>query len=236
MTDGHFLSALIKSGYEWDWAGAEREYLRTLDLNPGSPHMHIRYARHLALMGRRDDALNQLEHIRRLEPIPPQLRGIEANVLYLTRDYDRTIELARAVLAGEPKVWLLHFWMGRAYESKGMLREAMDALEKWHGLPGTQQGRGFGMLASVYARAGRREDALRLLHSAIERSRQSYVSPCSVALIYIGLGDFGRAIEWLEQGYESRDQSMVTLKADPAYDPLRRNPKFVSLMRRMKFE
>jgi TolB-like protein len=236
MTDGHFLSALIKSGYEWDWAGAEREYLRTLELNPGSPHMHIRYARHLALMGRRNDALNQLEHIRRLEPIPPQMRGIEANVLYLTRDYDRTIELARAVLAGQSRVWLLHFWMGRAYESKGMLTEAIEALEKWYGLPGTQQGRGFGMLASVYARAGRREDALRLLRSAIERSRTDYVSPCSVALIYIGLGDFPRAFEWLDKGYEARDQSMVTLKADPAYDPLRQNPKFVSLIRKMRFE
>jgi serine/threonine-protein kinase len=236
LTDAHFIAALIKSGNEWDWPGAEREFLRTLELNPNSAHTHIRYARHLALMGRREDALNQLEQIRRLDPISAELRGIEVNVFYFIGDYDRTIAHARAILAGEPKIYLLHFWMGRAYESKGMLREAMAALEEWHGLPGTQQGRGFGMLASVYARAGRREDALRLLNSAIAASTVTHVSPCSVALIYIGLGDFERAIEWLEKGYEERDQSLVTLKVDPAYDPLRRRPEFVSLIQRMKFD
>jgi tetratricopeptide (TPR) repeat protein len=234
--DGHFIAALIKAGYEWDWPGAEQEFLRALQLNPNSSSVRIRYARHLALMGRREDARNQIEQIRRIDPVSADLRGIEAAVLYFTRDYDGTIEHARAVLAGEPKTWLLYFWMGRAYESKGMLPQAIDALEKWYGIPTTLQGRGFGMLASIYARAGRREEALRLLNSTIARSRQAYVSPCSVAIIYIGLADFERAFEWLEKAYEERDQSLVSLKADPAYDPLRGNPRFVSLMRRMKLE
>jgi serine/threonine-protein kinase len=98
------------------------------------------------------------------------------------------------------------------------------------------QGRGFGMLASVYARAGRRADAVRLLNDAIERSKRTYVSPASIALVHIGLGDFERALDWLEVGHKERDQSLVSIKADSAYDPLRSHPRFVSLMRRMKFD
>jgi adenylate cyclase len=77
---------------------------------------------------------------------------------------------------------------------------------------------------------------MRLLDDAIERSKRAYVSPASIALVYIGLGDFERAMDWLELGYKERDHSLVTIKADPAYDPLRRHPRFVSLLGRMKFD
>jgi hypothetical protein len=102
--------------------------------------------------------------------------------------------------------------------------------------PGRLQGRGFGMLASAYARAGRKADALRLLEWGVETSNQSHVSPVSIALVYIGLGDHVRAHDWLEKGYEERDYSLVTLKADPAYGPLRTNPKFVALLRRVNLD
>ena len=234
--DAHFNAATLKSAYQWDWPGGDREFLRTLELSPNSTSTRIRYAHYLSLMGRRQDALNQLEQIRILDPVSGEYRGVEAAVYYFLRDYERTIVHARTVLSAQPNIYLLHFWLGRAYESQGRLREAKDALEKWNGIPGTMQGRGFGMLASVYARTGQREDALRLLDAAIARGKRTYVSPCSVALVYIGLRDFDRAIEWLEKGYQERDHSMVTLKADAAYDPLRGDARFVSLLRRMKLE
>jgi tetratricopeptide (TPR) repeat protein len=117
-----------------------------------------------------------------------------------------------------------------------MLPEALQALEQWYGIPDNLKGRGFGMLASVYARAGRRQDALRLLDKALAAFQRTHVSPSSVALIYIGLGDFERAMNWLEEGFTARDHSLAALKVDPVYDPLRRNPRFLSLMRRMRLE
>ena len=237
LPDAHFVSATVKWTYQWDWVGAEREFVKAIELNPNSATMRVQYARYLALMGRRQEALNQLDEIRVLDPISGGLRAIEAAVYYLTGDYDRTIEHARTVLAAEPNVPLMYFWMGRAYESKGQMPQAISALEKsWQGSPENLQGRGFGMLASVYARAGRKADAMRLLDSAIAQSKRAHVSPCSVAIVYIGLGNHDRAFEWLEKAYVERDHSMVSLKIEPAYHPLRGDPRFVALLRRMKLE
>ena len=236
LEDAHFVSAMVNWTYEWDWAAAEREFARTLQINPNSANARIQYARYLALMGRRQEALDQLEQIRVLDPLSANLGSIQAAVYYLTRDYHRTITHAKAVLASEPKHWLMSYWMGRAYDSLGQLPEAIAALETWHAIPGGLQGRGFGMLGSLYARSGRRSEALRLLENGIANSKRAYVSPCSIALLLIGLGEHDRAIEWLEQAYEQRDYSLVSLKAEPAYDPLRGHPKFVTLLRRLKLD
>jgi TolB-like protein/DNA-binding winged helix-turn-helix (wHTH) protein len=237
LPEAHFVSASVKWTYDWDWTGTEREFLKAIDLNPNSATIRVQYARYLALMSRRREALNQLDEIRVLDPVSGALRAIEAAVYYLTGDYDRTISHARTVLAAEPNVPLMYFWMGRAYESKGQMPQAISALEKsWQGSPENLRGRGFGMLASVYARAGRKVDAMRLVDSAIAHSKRSHVSPCSVAIAYVGLGDHDRAFEWLEKAYKERDHSMVTLKVEPAYNPLRSDPRFVALLRRMKLQ
>jgi len=232
----HYESAMIRWTYDWDWAGADQEFRKTLQLNPSSAPARVEYARYLALMGRREEALRQLEHLRALDPLSAASRGVEAAVFYLTGDYDRTIEHARAVLAGQPDLWLLKFWMGRAYDSKGQLPEAIATLEQWRSIPGTLQGSGFGILGCLYARVGRRAEALQLVEAQIARSKRSHVSPSSVALVYIGLGDSNRAIEWLEKAYEERDHTLVALKIDPAYLPMRSDPRFIALLRRIRLE
>lgn len=236
LPEAHSLLATVKWAYEWDWPGARREFERALDLNPNSAATRTQYARYLALLGRRQEALTQLENIRVLDPVSAELRGIEASVYFLIGDYDHTIRHARSVLAGDPGLWLMYFWMGRAYDTTGQLPEAIAALEKWHNIPGRMQGRGFGSLGAAYARAGRREDAMRLLDDALTRSRHAYVSPTSIGQIYAALGDRRHAMEWLEKGYEERDHSLVTLKTDPIYNPLRREDRFVALQRKMNLE
>ena len=234
LPDAHLLWAMLKWTYEWDWRGARQQFERTLELNPNDANARMQYARYLALMGDRQGATTQLDQIRVLDPLSPAARGVEAAVYYLLRDYDRTIQHAQAVLAGEPELWLMYYWMGRAYDSKGQLRDACDALEKWRSIPGRMQGAGFGMLGSVYARAGRRAEALELLEEAKERAKQAHVSPSSVALVYAGLGEHTQAMEWLERAYQERDHSLVAIKADPAYDSLRNEPEFNSLLTKMK--
>ncbi|MGH9721026.1 MAG: tetratricopeptide repeat protein, partial [Bryobacteraceae bacterium] len=114
----------------------------------------------------------------------------------------------------------------------GMAKEAVKALEKLHP-SGEVGGRGFGMLGATYVRAGRRADALKLLDQVRHREKWAYVSPVSVAQIYLGLGDHDRAFEWLEKGYRARDATMTALGVEPAYDPIRGDPRFRSLVRRL---
>jgi TolB-like protein/DNA-binding winged helix-turn-helix (wHTH) protein/thioredoxin-like negative regulator of GroEL len=236
LPEAHFVSALVKWNYEWDWAGADREFRVALDLQPSLTDTRMSYALYLAQMGRSTEALAQMERIRVLEPQSPGVKSLEASVYYLTREYDRTIQYCQAVLAGDPWAWPVHYWMGRAYASKGQLREALASLEKWHNTPERRRPRGFGMLAATYARAGRKADALKLLDQVTERLKRAYVSPLSVAQIYIGLGDSERAIQWLEKAYEERDTALATLKIEPAYDPLRSTPAFRDLLRRLKLD
>jgi hypothetical protein len=111
----------------------------------------------------------------------------------------------------------------------------VDVLEDLHP-PGELEGRGFGMLGAAYAGSGRRPDTLGLLDRAAERTRRRYVSPVSIAQVHIGLGHYDRAFEWLEKGYRDRDCTMTTLKAEPAFDPVRADPRFASLLRRLKLD
>jgi predicted Zn-dependent protease len=92
------------------------------------------------------------------------------------------------------------------------------------------------MLGAAYANAGRKADAMNLLALAAERARHAYVSPVSVAQVYIGLGEYDTAFEWLERGYHDRDESMTALKVEPAYDEIRSDPRFRDLLRRMKLD
>jgi serine/threonine-protein kinase len=233
--EAHLLSAMVKWTYDWDWTGARREFERALDLNPNDANARMQYARFLALMGDRDPAMTQLDQIRELDPVSPAARGAEAAVYYLLREYDRTIQDAEEVLSAGPDIAMMYYWMGRAYDSKGQLPEARAALETWRSISGLQGGGGgFGMLGSVYARAGRRSEALRLLGDALERAKHTHVSPTSIALLHAGLGEHERAMEWLDRAYQEKDHSLVAIKADPAYDSLREDAGFQKLLKKMK--
>ena len=233
-SNAHLLSAMVKWTYEWDWPGARREFERTLQLNPNHATARMQYARYLALMGRRKEAMKQLDEIRVLDPISPAAIEAQAAVDYLVRDYDGAIQHSQEALAAKPELGPMYYWMGRAYDSKGQPSEACAALEKWRSMSGGAQTAGFGMLGSVYYRAGRSYDALRLLGEAITRANEAHVSPSSMALLYSGLGERKRALEWLEKAYEQRDHSLVGIKADPAYDSLRNEAGFQSLLAKMK--
>ena len=234
LPEGPFLTAMMKWSYDWDWEAADREFRRAIDLDPVAANVRVFYANYLSTMGRTADALEQARSAALLEPLPGA-RVAEAGIYYRSRDYDRTIRFCDAAIRKDPGFLPFYYWLGRAYASKGMLPEAIGALER--SLGGTAiQGRGFGMLGAVYARAGRRADAAALLDKALAKAREDYVSPLSIAPIYIGLGDSEKALEWLERGYRERDSSMPSLKTEPAYDELRSHPRFIALLRQMRLD
>jgi tetratricopeptide (TPR) repeat protein len=125
------------------------------------------------------------------------------------------------------------YYLGRVYADQGRLAEGIELLEKAYKIR-EGQGKGFGMLANLYARAGRRTDALRLIEEAKELSRRQYVSPVSLAQAYIGLGDKDQAFAWLNKAFEERDTVMTSLRVEPAFDPIRSDPRFTALLKRMR--
>jgi DNA-binding winged helix-turn-helix (wHTH) protein/TolB-like protein/Tfp pilus assembly protein PilF len=232
LAEAHLDLGIVKATYDWDRTGAGREFRRALELNPNVEAGHATYALYLAYMGRFDEAMDQMPDV---EPTPIGLATLHASIYYFSRQYQRTIEYCRWVLTFAPGADGIQFWLGRAYADQSRLTEAIDLLERARST-NQRKGNGFGMLASLYARAGRRADALRLLTGAIKLSKTQYVSPVSVAIIYIELKDFDRSFEWLDKACDERDFSMSSLRVEPVYDPLRTDPRFKRLLHRVNLE
>lgn len=235
LPDSHLLAANLYWSFDWDWQAADREFRRAIELDPDSGTTRNFYAQYLAHMGRFAEALKQVEILRTLEPLSPASRTMEANVLYLSRQFERTIRLCEETLRNDRRAWGLHYWLARAYESQGEHRESLAILERLHP-PGELAGRGFGVLGVLYGRMGRHEAARDLLIRALDRGKRRYVSPVSIAQVHIGLGELDHAFEWLQKGYTDRDATMTSLKVEPVFDPIRADPRFVSLLRRLGLE
>ena len=231
----HVSLGLALCLYEWDWSGADRAFRRAIELAPSEGGSHWWYSFFLASMGRHDEAI---EHARRAELLNPGAPGERQNVamvLYLARRYDEAIEQAQRTIDLVPEFGFAYRRLALAYEAKAMYNEAVIAWERTVALTGGADVYGRAFLARSYALAGRRDDALRILADLLKLRQSSYVPPTAVAHIYIGLGRLDEAIDWLEKGYDGRDGDMPLLNTWPALDPLRSDPRFQRLLRRMNF-
>lgn len=232
IAEAHLDLGTIKATFDWDRSGAEREFRRALELNPHLDGGHAAFALFLTHMGRFDEAIDQ---IAAFEKGPVGLQSVYANVLYLSRQYQRTIEYCQWALSFAPRAEGLQFWLARAYADQSRLPEAIEGMESARATD-PQRGTGFGVLPGLYVRTGRRSDAIRFLDGILELAKSRYVSPVSIAIGYIGIGDFDRAFDWLEKGCLERDFSLSALNVDPIYDPIRVDPRFQSLLHRLNLQ
>jgi serine/threonine-protein kinase len=148
----------------------------------------------------------------------------------MRREYDRAIEHFHKTLALDPNFFKVYMGLGRAYVLKKMYAEAVDCFRKGQALSG---GYTSGGLGQAYALAGDRERAKQMLRRLLEASKKTYVQSIAIALVYMGLGDQDRALQWLERACRDRETPMVYVKTYPAYDPVREHPRFQALLRRM---
>ena len=230
LPEAHAALAVIAQNYDWDWATANMEYRRAIQLNPNYATGHHWYAECLALQGRFDQAFPEIESARQLDPLSLSIGADYGAILYFSRQYDRAIEQFRAVLEMEPNfprarmvVW--------TYVQKGQFADALTAAEAWH----TSDDSAWGWAVTAYA-AGRSGDKARA-KLALEQLRRieghSGFDSLSLAIAYIGLGDNDNALTWLEKAYREHSGSLSALKVDPTYDPLRGDPRFQQLLRRI---
>ena len=234
LAEAHTSLGTVELAYEWNWSGAEKEYKRAIELNPSYATAHNFYAMYLSYMGRHDEAIAEIGRAEELDPLSPIINAIGGFVLFFARRYDEAIAQCRRTLELNAGFHPAHLYLGWAYEQKKLYGEAISEYQKAMAL---EQGspRLAAGLAGAYAAAGNRTEALKIVSNLTELSKRRYVPPYDIAQIYTALHDFDQACAWLEKAYEERTYLLVMLKVDPRNDPVRSDPRFQDLLRRMNF-
>jgi TolB-like protein/DNA-binding winged helix-turn-helix (wHTH) protein/tetratricopeptide (TPR) repeat protein len=236
LAEAHGSLALIKSSYDWDWSGADKEIRRAIELNPSYADAHRLHAEVLWQTGRLDEAIAESQGNLELDPISLG-NNVDLGVEYfLARQYDQVIAQERKVLELDPNYLDAYYFRGIAYLKKSMYVEGKADLEKGVAIAPASElaltGLGYG-----YAVTGRRAEAHGILDKLNELSKQKYVSPIWRVKIYAGLVEKDKAFEWLEKAYE--DHSIVSvgyIETNPMLDPLRSDPRFADLLRRTNLQ
>jgi tetratricopeptide (TPR) repeat protein len=228
LARAHLALGLIVLGSEWNWSGAEDEYRIALKLNPNCADCHFQYGVLLTGLGRNDEAVLQVNQAIALDPLSGLYRNWLAMIAYFSGQYDLAIKLSEN-LSDEGA-----FNSAMCYAQKKMYRPAIANLEKSLARTGRQTN-DLGLLALLYGLAGRKNDTRKIIGELREVSRHHYVFPTVFASAYLGLGDKDRALTFLEQAYEEHDPGLFYLKVGPLLDPLRSEPRFQALLRRVNF-
>jgi eukaryotic-like serine/threonine-protein kinase len=232
IAEAHTSLAYARFYYDWDWPGAEAEFRRAIDLNPGYATAHQWYAEFLGLMGREREAIAEVNKALELDPLS-LIINMEAGLPYLyLGQYDPAIGHFRKTLQLDPNFALAHCNLGMAYVEEGESGKGIAELEEASRLDSTAAIVSF--LAHAYAAAGRRADAERLLGRLQRQVEAKQVSSYFLVRIYVALGEDGKALDALDQAYAEHHWGMARIAVVRILDPLRPNPRFKDLLRRMK--
>jgi len=230
LGEAHASMGLVRYWFEWDWLGAEQEFLRAIELNPSCAPAHQWYASFLGAMGRLDEAQAEHQLARQLDPMSLIISMGAADPYFYAHQYDQAITLLRGILEQEPRFFPALFNLGRVCVEKGMHSEAIAAFEKAVQLSGNREGRP--ALAHAYAKAGRTSVARSILEEMKINTGGRYLASPMIARIHLGLGEIDEAFEWLREGIEERSYWIVFMKMDPVYDEIRSDPRFRELLLR----
>ena len=231
LAEAHRGLANLYYSADYDWEKADHEYRLVLELAPSNPTNHVAYAGYLASMGRFDEAL---AHAREAERLAPSvLTEITlGRIYYSMRRYDEAADFCKQSLSRQDNA-LGHFFLGFVDVAQKKYDEAIAQFKT--GADFSNNGGANAGLAYGYAMAGRRDEALRILDELKSSTKRGLIVPYRVAAVYVALGDHDQAIDWLVKEYETRGNWATQLKVDPVMDPLRSEPRFKELVRRMKF-
>jgi tetratricopeptide (TPR) repeat protein len=234
LAEAHTSLGAARWGYDWDWVGAEQEFERAIELNPGYATAHKWYAEYLSRMGRHNEAIAEIRRAQELDPLSLTINASGAVVFVFARRYDEAVAECRRTLELNAGYYPAHVFLGGAYEQQKLYEQAISEYQKGIAL---EKGNPVcsGSLARAYAAVGRRTEALKIISQLRGLSKRRYVSSYVIAHIYAALGDFDQACAWLEKAYEERTFELSNLNVDPRFDRLRSDPRFQALLRRMNF-
>ena len=230
LGEAHNSLAFCLDGFDWDFDSAGQEFRRAIELNPGYATAHHWYAWHLSLVGRNEEAIVEMKKAENLDPLSIIINADLAELLVLAHYYDESIRQSRKTIEMDPNFALAHNQLGQAYLQKKMPDKAITELQK-----AVQLSAGsptcIANLARAYAASGKKGEAVKLLSDLKKSSNASYSHAPEIAVVYAALDDKTQAMNWIEKGYEERFNPGVLLR--PGFDPLRSDPRFQDLVRRI---
>jgi TolB-like protein/DNA-binding winged helix-turn-helix (wHTH) protein/Tfp pilus assembly protein PilF len=234
LAEAHASLALIKENYDYDWPGAENEFRRAIQLNPQYATAHQWYAESLSWQGRFPEAFAESKRARQLDPLSLIIANDYASILYDSRQYESALQQCRSELELDPGFHRAEDWMIPLYLQLGRYDDAIDGINR--SAARSENPWLWAWEAAVYSRSGHPEEARQAL-AKVERTPASGAYRTATLLIaYSGTGQKERVIELLQKAYSERSNAVVQIKVDPMYDPLRNDPRFQDLLRRVGLE
>jgi serine/threonine-protein kinase len=234
LVEAHATLARVLFVYDWDWAGAEKEFKRAIELNPRYAPVHQWYGSFLSAIGQHQEADAEERRAQELDPLSLITNFEVALAFYFSRNYDQAIDQFKKTLELDPNFPPPHTYLPAAYEQQGRFEEAIVGFQRAITLTsGGDKTLAMAGLGHVYAASGRKGEARNVLSELRTLSEHSYVPAHDVALVYAGLGERDKAFTWLETAYEEHSFNLSHLKVEPRFDPLRSDPRFADLLRRI---
>jgi adenylate cyclase len=232
--EAHTSLAVFKCFYEFDWAGCESEFRRAFALNPNYAFAHDQLGMALALLGRLDEAMAEGARAAELDPLSPQIQLDTVFALAFQGKYQAAVEQADRALELDQTYFYTHMQKGWINLEAGKSSAAVPELQKANLTEAPTYAAAY--LGYAYGASGDRAKAGAMIEELNRRSLQGYVPPFNLAIVYLGMGDRDRAMDYLEQAYSAHSQMLCWLKMDKIFDPLRSEPRFIALLKKLNFE
>jgi serine/threonine-protein kinase len=229
LAEAHTSLAFSLMCHDWDWEGAEREFVRAIELNPGYATTHHWHAEFLMAMGRSADAIEAAERAGRVDPLGLIIKIVLAMAHYFAREYDQTVDICRMTLEMDPAFTPAHIWYGLAHLQRGHAASAVEVFQKERELA-PERPTTLALLGVALARDDRAAAAEDILQQLGTMANEAYVAQYDLALIHLSLGRKDLALEHLDKAYEERSAWLTWAKVDPLLDPLRQEPRFRELL------
>jgi TolB-like protein/DNA-binding winged helix-turn-helix (wHTH) protein/Flp pilus assembly protein TadD len=230
LAEAHASLGFALVRYDWDWIGAEKELKRAIELKPNYADAHHWYALQLAMMGRFEEAINEIFKAQKLDPLSLIINANIGWLYFFERNYDLAKEQLKRTLEMDQNFIAAHVKLGWVYEQEGKYEEAIAQFKNALALSGDDD-ETIGLFGTCYALSGRRAEAIKIANKLIAQSKQRYISAFWIAIIYASLGEKEYVFEWLNKGAAERNVGMVWLKVEPKLDRFRSDPRFFELSR-----
>jgi Tfp pilus assembly protein PilF len=230
--DAYCVLGNIAQSYDHDMPAAERFFKKAIELDPANVTAHEWYGYFLTVNNRMPEALQQTKLALELDPASPLLQDVQGEIYYYKRDFDASIQQELKTLEHSPGFLYPRIWLASAYREKKMYKEALNEFDFIRKQSNDSPAL-LGLYGHALAIAGDKAGAQQMLAKLEQASRTRYVPALYFAAVYTGLGDKDHTFQWLEKAFKEQDDRLVYLGVDPMADPLRSDPRFQQLMKRL---